>query len=199
MVMVIRKRAVKKPREAIASGSSEIKIVIVLAIIVIIVAIVGICIYISTMSEGSSDNTVEGSWGDAPDFTLETIDGGTFTLSDNFGKVIVIDLMAAWCYWCKPQMAELEAVLEDKGNEIVIVSVDVDKGETGDDVRNTFGDYVEKWTFVLDNYEQDVSGKYQVTGIPKIVIIDKEGNIYYSQSGLTSKAKLIEEINKAGG
>ena len=139
------------------------------------------------------------TWGDAPDFTLKTIDGETFTLSDHLGKVIIIDLMAAWCYWCLPQMAELEAVLEEKGDEILIVSVDVDKTETGEDIIDKFSDYVDKWTFVMDSYEEDVNNKYQVSGIPKLVIIDKEGNIYYSEAGLTSKEKLIEEINKASG
>jgi len=111
------------------------------------------------------------SWGDAPDFTLTTINDETFTLSDHFGKVIVIDLMDAWCHWCKPQMDELDSVLEEKGDEIVIVSVDVDKSETNNDVMNTFGGHVEKWTFVLDNYTEEVSSKYKVTGIPKLVIL----------------------------
>ena len=140
-----------------------------------------------------------GMCGNAPDFTLTTIYGETFTLSDHFGKVIVIDLMAAWCYWCKPQLDELEAVLEEKGDEIVIVSVDIEKSETSDDVINTFGDYVDKWTFVMDNFEENVGNKYKVEGIPKLVIIDRKGNIYYSESGLASKEKLIEEINKASG
>lgn len=84
-------------------------------------------------------------------------------------------------------MDELDAVLEEKGDEIVIVSVDVDKSETNNDVMNIFGGYVEKWIFVLDNYKEEVSSKYKVTGIPKLVIIDKKGNIYYLESGLTAK------------
>ena len=148
-------------------------------------------------SDDSSNGSVNGVWGNAPDFTLPTLDGETFTLSDHLGKVILIDLMAAWCYWCKPQMDELEAVLEEKGDEIVIVSVGITKSETSDDLRNTFGDYANKWTFVLDTYEEDVGSKYQVTAIPKLVIIDKQGNIYYSEAGLTSKEDLIELINQA--
>ena len=160
----------------------------------IIFSIILFSIILTGCFESSND-----IWGSAPDFTLNTIDGETFTLSDHFGKVIIIDLMAAWCYWCVPQMEELEAVLEEKGDEIVIVSVDVDKTETSDDVINKFGDYVDKWTFVMDSYKEDVNSRYQVSGIPKLVIIDKEGNIYYSEAGLTSKEKLIEEINNASG
>ena len=107
--------------------------------------------------------------------------------------------MATWCGPCVLQMLELQKTLEEKRDEIVLVSVDIDKRETSDDVINTFGDYVDKWTFVMDTYEEDVGGKYHADYIPKLVIIDKEGNIYYSESGLTSKEKLIELIDKASG
>lgn len=138
-------------------------------------------------------------WGNAPDFTLTTIHGENFTLSDHLGKVIVIDLMATWCGPCVLQMSELKKTLDEKGDEIVLVSVDIDKGETSDSVINTFGDYVDKWTFVMDTYEEDVGIKYHADYIPKLVIIDKEGNIYYSESGLTFKEKLIELIDNASG
>ncbi len=165
---------------------------IVISAVIVIIAISGI--YASTMPQESS---LAKSWGNAPDFTLKTLEGDDFTLSDQLGKIIVIDFMASWCGWCKPQMGELEEVLEEKGNEVIIVSVDVEKGETRDDLERVFGDYLDKWTFVIDDYKQNVGSKYQVSGIPKLVIIDQDGNIYYSDSGLTQSEKLIEEIDNA--
>lgn len=137
-------------------------------------------------------------WGDAPDFTLKTVYGETFTLSDHLGKVIIIDLMATWCPPCRLQMKELESVWEEKGDEIVIVSVDVDMSETADDVIKTFEEYVDKWVFVLDNYKENVGGKYGAhLGIPRLVIIDKKGNIYNYATGFTSKEILLERIDGA--
>jgi len=170
--------------------NNKIKMGIVLVFIIVVVTIGGI--YASTMPQ---EEPSAKSWGDAPDFTLKTLEGDDFTLSDHFGKVIVMDLMTSWCTWCKPQMEELEEVLEEKGNEIIIVSVDVEKEETRDDLERVFGDYLDKWTFVIDDYEQNVGNKYQVSSIPKLVIIDQDGNIYYSDSGLTQSGKLIEEID----
>lgn len=173
--------------------NNKLKMGIVVVFFIIIVIIGGIYIY--KMQQESSPS--EGVWGDAPDFTLKTIEGNDFTLSEHVGKVIVLDFMASWCGWCVPQMEELEKVLEEMGNEIIIVSVDVQIGETREDLEVVFGDYLDKWTFVLDNYEQNVGNKYQVSGIPKLVIIDKDGNIYYSDSGLTQSENLIKEINRA--
>ena len=146
-----RKRKVKKTNR---QKSKNLKMGIVITVLVLIV-VIGV-IYASTMSQESSAE----SWGDAPDFTLKTLKGDDFTLSDHLGKIIVIDLMASWCSWCKPQMTELEEVLEEKGNEVIIVSVDVEKGETRDDLERVFGDYLDKWTFVLDDYENTNPFRY---------------------------------------
>jgi len=189
-MVMSRRRNVKKEN---IHKNNKLKIGIVVIFLFIIVIIGGI--YISTMSQESSPTGK--LWGDAPDFTLKTIEGNDFTLSEHIGKVIVLDFMTSWCGWCVPQMGELEKVLKEMGNEIIIVSVDVQIGETRDDLEVVFGDYLDKWTFVLDDYKQNVGTKYQVSSIPKLVIIDKEGNIYYSDSGLTQSENLIKEINRA--
>jgi thiol-disulfide isomerase/thioredoxin len=135
-------------------------------------------------------------WGDAPDFTLTTVDDETFNLSDNIGKIIVLDFMATWCVPCLSQMGELEEVVDEFGNDVLVVSIDLEKSDTAEDVRDVFGNYVDKWTFVLDSQHENVGYKYQISVIPKIVIIDENGNIYNQWSGLTSKESLVEAISK---
>ena len=44
----------------------------------------------------------------APDFTLETLEGESFTLSEHIGKPIVITLWASWCVPCRNEMPALE-------------------------------------------------------------------------------------------
>lgn len=138
-------------------------------------------------------------WGNAPDFTLTTFGGKIFTLSNYQGKVIVLDLMAVRCPPCEAQMSELNAVHEEKGEEIVIISIDVDRSETEQRVRQKFGDYVGTWTFAMDSYEANVGWKYQVQYIPTLVIIDTKGDVSYYNYGVHPKEILLEEINKASG
>jgi len=133
-----------------------------------------------------------------PDFTLEDINGKVFNLSDFFGKVILIDFMATWCTPCKSQMGVLSEIKEELGEEITIISIDVDKTrDNPEKIRSTFGNYIDKWIFAMDNYEQNVGEKYMVSYIPKIVIINEKGKISYSETGLTDKNTLLNEINKA--
>ena len=37
----------------------------------------------------------------APDFTLPMIDGSTFTLSEQRGKVVMLQFTASWCGICR--------------------------------------------------------------------------------------------------
>ena len=52
----------------------------------------------------------------APDFELETFDGGTLRLSDLEGKVVVLNFWASWCPPCRWEMPFLKLC----GTNIVI-------------------------------------------------------------------------------
>jgi hypothetical protein len=47
---------------------------------------------------------------------------------------------------------------------------------------------------MMDNSNHDVSNLYDVSSIPKIYIIDQNGNIYYSHVGYTDYSTLSEKI-----
>lgn len=83
--------------------------------------------------------------GEAPDFTLEMLDGNDFTLSNYKGVPVILDLMAVRCPPCHTQMPELYKLKQELGSEVVILSIDVDGAagnEKADDVRNAFGEYI---------------------------------------------------------
>jgi thiol-disulfide isomerase/thioredoxin len=141
-----------------------------------------------------ADNNIE--WGNAPDFTLTTINDEEITLSDLLGKVVVIDLMATWCPPCVQQMSQLESVVDEFNDQVVVLSIDVDTSETKTLIINKFGEYTDKWTFMLDNYNENVADKYQVEAIPKIVVISQNGNIYYSHVGYTDYSTISGKIKE---
>ena len=70
----------------------------------------------------------------APDFTLESLDGGEISLSDFRGKTVIIDFWATWCPPCVrtlPTMSDVAAEYKDRGVEFFAVDI----GETPDEVR----------------------------------------------------------------
>jgi len=85
--------------------------------------------------------------GPAPDFTLETFNGETFTLSEHQGKAVILDIMAVRCPPCHQQMPELQKVKLEKEEDIVILSIDADAiygSETENDVQDAFGEYIKE-------------------------------------------------------
>ena len=49
---------------------------------------------------------------------------------------------------------------------------------------------------MLMTTDEDVALKYNVNAIPRLVFIDKKGDIAFSHEGLMSKERIIEEIEK---
>jgi len=76
----------------------------------------------------------------APDFTLIDIEGNTFKLSNQFGKVVLLDFFATWCGPCKTMIPILQELREDF-NSIIILSIDVDAAEDVDMLRDFGAEY----------------------------------------------------------
>ncbi len=108
--------------------------------------------------------------------------------------VVVLDFMATWCNPCRAQMEELKKVYGQYGDEVRIISVDMDTRESAEllsDYRNEVG---ATWEFVMD--DNGAFNKYSfLPSIPTIVIL-KDGERVYRHVGLTSSSDLIREIEK---
>ena len=131
----------------------------------------------------------------APEFTLTDIDGKEFSLSDHEGKVVVIDFMAVSCGPCNDAMPDLRSVYNEYEDDIVMISIDVWDQENEDQLRGFKEKHKADWIFAMDT--DDLRVKYNVIGVPKVVIIDEEGGVTFSREGSVSRSKLSAEVGKA--
>jgi thiol-disulfide isomerase/thioredoxin len=104
------------------------------------------------------------------------LNGKTVTIEALKGKVVLVDFWATWCGPCTGETPNLLAVYEefkDKGLEIIGISLDVD--------RRKLDDYIEQHRIRWPNYydgkrwDNAISKRFGVNGIPQIVLIDREG------------------------
>lgn len=132
---------------------------------------------------------------EAPPFSLTSLEGTRFNLSDFRGSVVVLDLMATWCKVCNDEMQEL-AQLRQARPEVVIITVSVDPTE-GEAKLKTFQErYAADWLFALDT--DRVWEKYREFYIPVLLVIDPQGCISFRKAGLVPAADLIAEVERAG-
>jgi len=132
--------------------------------------------------------------GKAPDFTLVDIDGNEFSLSNQLGKVVIINFFGTDCYYCKLEMPHLRALHDEYPSEqFVIISISVRPWDTNEALRNFVQQYDMEWTVARDT--ANVAGKYGVSGIPHTVIVDAEGYKRYDHIELTEEATFRSEID----
>lgn len=119
----------------------------------------------------------------APDFTLNGVEGDSISLSSFRGKVVLIDFWASWCKPCvasMPAMVSLYADYKDKGFEILGVSLDRDPNSWKGAIANLGITWPQVWA--LEDGIGDVAMKYDVSGIPFVVLVDKDGVILSRQA-----------------
>lgn len=132
----------------------------------------------------------------APDFTLTSIDGDTFSLSDYLGKVVVLDFMYVNCSGCITEMEHLKDVFSNyDSNKVVIITIDILETDTEDELR-WFGDeYGDDWIYTID-LDNSVQNDYSITAVPVLVIVDKEGDMAYEHLGVSNYDTLSAKIDE---
>lgn len=114
----------------------------------------------------------------APDFETELSNGKTFKLSEQKGKVVMIQFTASWCSVCRKEMPFIEKEIWQvlKNDDFVLVGMDYK--ETPDQVTQFASDM--KITYPLG---MDTSGAIfhqyaqEGAGVTRNIIINKEGKI----------------------
>lgn len=139
----------------------------------------------------------------APDFSATRTDGTPFKLSDLKGRVVYIDI---WATWCGPCRAEFPYAVEIKkhyknNNNIVFLYVSVDtKEETWKKYLTENPGFEGMHVNDPGDFDSQIAQLYKVNGIPRYLVIDREGKIFSTDAKRPSdKEKLIEQLDKALG
>jgi rhodanese-related sulfurtransferase/peroxiredoxin len=151
--------------------------------------------YPTTLTPPTSTKAPTGAI-EAPPFTLTSIEGTTFSLSDYRGKVVVLTLILTTCHLCQEEMGEL-AQLRQAYPDVVILTVSIDPLETDENLKNFKEQYNADWLFARDTSK--LASQYQgyVLATPTIVIITPEGYISFRKVEVVPLEDLKSAIESA--
>lgn len=142
--------------------------------------------------------------GKPAEITGPTFEGQEFDIKSLKGKVVLIDFWASWCGPCMDRFEILKNIYQkyhDKGLDVVGISLD-DKRE---DVKSVLERYTLPWVNIFfepketegRSFENPLASKLQISYIPALFLIDKEGN--YIGTDYPNLEKLEGAIAKSLG
>jgi len=113
--------------------------------------------------------------GPAPGFSLPARGGGTLSLSQFRGQVVMINFWASWCGPCRQEMPLLDNIYKHYsklGFSLIGVNVEPDPKAAEAWLKQTPVSFP-----VLFDTQSIVSKLYGVPGMPTTVFIDRKGNV----------------------
>ncbi|GER60485.1 hypothetical protein ULMA_25930 [Patiriisocius marinus] len=119
---------------------------------------------------------------------FENIDGSKTSLADLKGKNVYIDVWATWCAPCKaeiPALKQLEKDYHGKNIAFVSMSIDDDRSHGGswEQAKTDWKTMVKDMDlggiqiYAPNGWQTKFIRDYRVNGIPRFILLDKEGNI----------------------
>lgn len=114
-----------------------------------------------------------------PDFSVPLAGGGTFTLSENLGKPVFINLFATWCPSCVGGMPDINQLYKEFGGQVNFLVINI--GEDEQTALNFADDngYTLPFAYSIDGMPFGFT--YLVYSIPRTFVLDADGVIsaYY--------------------
>jgi cytochrome c biogenesis protein CcmG/thiol:disulfide interchange protein DsbE len=161
------------------------------ALIALVVAALVSLLAFGLLNEGEEGTGAASLNREAPDFALNLFDGGTFTLSENRGQPVVMNIWASWCESCRQEAADMERgwrSFRDQG--VIFVGVNVMDSRGGAEA------FLEQFDITYPNGpdESDIYFRYGVTGTPETFFIDRDGVIVQKFVGALTAEQLAASV-----
>ena len=147
---------------------------------------------IPAVSEKPTTLITAGSRKLAPDFTLQSSGGTAIKLSGYRGKIVLLDFWATWCHGCMteiPWYIEFQQKYKERGFAAIGVSMDDDGWKA---VKPFMVEHKINYPIVIGN--EGLAKQYMVEQMPLTLLIDEQGRIAESYSGVIDKAAFEADI-----
>ena len=125
-----------------------------------------------------------------PDFSIETLDGAAFTLSEHRGEVVILNVWATWCGPCVKELPIFETFAAAHPDAAVLA---IHGPMITEDVPAWLAETDFDLPFAVDG-DGTVSALLGASNVlPHTVVLDRNGTVIYNAPGSVT-AELLEEL-----
>lgn len=139
--------------------------------------------------------------GGAPSFTVTTIDGKTFALGAQRGKVVVFDFLQAGCSSCAEQVPVLDkSAARFAAKRVQVLVLDLSGGGAGA-LRSYYRGKLDasKRLLIAPDKGFKVAQRYRVTAVGMTYVVGRDGRVRWHGLWLGKKNVLLRAIAQAAG
>ena len=134
---------------------------------------------------------------------IQSVDGGTFHLSDYKDKVVVLDLWATWCGPCRaeiPHLVELNKEYAGKGVQVIGLTTESPQTDT-EKVRDFAKEMNINYKLGWARADMAMALMNGRPSIPQTFVIGPGGSILFHQIGYSANLPLVirDAIGRANG
>lgn len=131
-----------------------------------------------------------------PDFSLRCVDGSSFSLSEQRGKTVVINLWATWCTPCVRELPHFDRLLRERCEDVAVLALHTPPVTA--DVESYLADYCYAMPFAVDEDGSLASLLGASSVLPQTIILSPDGVVTYNQAGSLSYEDLCALVDRAG-
>ena len=131
-----------------------------------------------------------------PDFSLRCVDGSSFSLSEQRGKTVVINLWATWCTPCVRELPHFDRLLRERGEKVAVLALHTPPVTA--DVESYLAEFSYGMPFAVDEDGSLASLLGASSVLPQTIILSPDGVVTYNQAGSLSYEDLCALVDRAG-
>jgi peroxiredoxin len=129
------------------------------------------------------------------DFTLSDLQGKSWRLKDLQGKVVLVNFWATWCPPCRKEMPDLQSLyVRFQGQGFVVLAI---SDEENAKVTPFIAERAITYPVLLDPGRK-VNGLFQIEGIPKSFVYDRNGRLVVQSIDMRTQKQFLDMLAQAG-
>jgi thiol-disulfide isomerase/thioredoxin len=148
-----------------------------------------LCFAGCSTSESESDPASVVVGGQAPSFSLTSLDGTTVKSGALKGNVVVLNFWATWCQPCMSEIPELKQLAASSKAKVVGIALDQDGAKT---VKPFVASHEINYTVLVGN--EEVFQRFNGLGIPYTLVLDSSQRIVKIYRGPTTREELEQDL-----